>query len=704
MRVSFFSALKDLPKWFLVTISFTQIMFVWISLELISQQYDQVDEAKSLIEGEAQTPLFLKALVVNNKARSSCLASALNPDLADLASTCEIDESNLASALGRVGLDDVKAQALIGSNDEQNVMDKFSTRSKVSQDILDQLFNAYRDSRMQLSDDPTLYTLGRTHMVHLPHLIEQWSIVTTLSPVLINGFDTRSKFTNAFGQANLLVQQTNRTLNVYFNINNRPQDKALINDLAQWQENMRGYVSLVQEQQYAYLTAPQERERDEALKVLQNQLETDLAQIREKVEVKLTQSLSAFENRADKRLINLILGCVLLQLLLIFIFKWLIDSIKNLQTAERRATGSAQKLERALERQDKMFAIIGHELRTPAASVKMQLDELLHLRGEDQQIYNVSQTAAHLLDVLDDMRIGSNAALAQQHQVASQFSVFRLLEESINSVSHIAQQYDVAINLKGSQASALGHLGFKKPIRQIIINLTKNAIIHSEGSKVDLILEHTKINQDETAFTIMIKDDGKGIPADSIERLFGAFERGDSQSEGTGLGLNVSRELARTLEQGDLIHKPNPSGGSIFVLTFTLERVHFLEDVQTKNRAKLEGKSILLVEDTPTLRMLAKSMLTRAGAIVSEAENGSKGLALASSHKFDLILTDIMMPEMDGFEMTTQLRAQGLTTPIIGVTGATVGNEAERLMNCGANAVLGKPLNLSLLENEMGRL
>jgi len=394
------------------------------------------------------------------------------------------------------------------------------------------------------------------------------------------------------------------------------------------------------------------------------------------------------------------------QLLLIQMFRFMLRAIHQIEDTSNKAIKASSSLAKTLKQQDKMFAIIGHELRTPAAALNMQLNELRLEEKQNQRIEEVHATSLHLLDVLDDMRVGTDASLIMESRVELQLSVYRIIKEASHTLFYTANQYGVDIQVSGMIDEL--HVGYKKQIRQIIINMTKNAIVHSQGTQVILDLSFTSA-QDQTDYQLQIIDNGKGIKDKDIARVFEAFERGDTQASGTGLGLHISRELARSLPNGDLVYSSNPEGGAIFTLSFTLKQVK--QDPAAAAAAAaaakehpIKGKKILLVEDTATLRMLGKTILTREGADVVDAENGKLALEAYSKQSFDLVITDIMMPVMDGYELTETLRSWGATLPIIGVTGATVGNEADNLLAKGANRVMPKPLNLDNLKRVLQEL
>jgi len=165
------------------------------------------------------------------------------------------------------------------------------------------------------------------------------------------------------------------------------------------------------------------------------------------------------------------------------------------------------------------------------------------------------------------------------------------------------------------------------------------------------------------------------------------------------------------MEGGDLRYSQTGEHGSNFELSFVLEQSEQREigpaerDKTAMNNAQvLNGLNILFVEDSDILRLMGTELLTSHGVIITTAEDGVEALFKVNENQYDLIITDIMMPNCDGFELTLQLRKRGFTLPIIGLTAATVGDEQERLIECGANAVLSKPLMLDAIVNEINKL
>lgn len=391
----------------------------------------------------------------------------------------------------------------------------------------------------------------------------------------------------------------------------------------------------------------------------------------------------------------------------IFLYLVLYFSLKALEKTWLVANENTNKLLELTSKQEKIFATIGHELRTPAASIDMLIDEDL-LQHSSKNINELKILSTHMLSILDDMKSVANSDYTAEKIVTSkELSVFETLTRSISGVTNLAESKNFHIELRGSKVTRLGHYGVAKNIQQVVQNLLKNSIIHSEGTDAVVELEYEDLPDGYTGFKITISDNGKGIDPSYRDKMFDAFERGETKAEGTGLGLHICRELAQLMPNGDLTYSDNPRGGAIFEFCFTLIKIEsepLVNQEEVTKTSLIAGKRILLVEDTNMLRMLGLNVLRRAGAEVIAVEDGLQALATLKTFDADVVLTDIMMPNMNGYELTEALRKQGFSKPIIGVTGATVGMEAKRLIESGANRVLAKPLTKEGVESVLSSL
>jgi signal transduction histidine kinase/CheY-like chemotaxis protein len=362
--------------------------------------------------------------------------------------------------------------------------------------------------------------------------------------------------------------------------------------------------------------------------------------------------------------------------------------------AQLNVEASAKKLLAEQERQKQMYAVIGHELRTPAASLQMMLDDLEE--GESLDSALVGSNIEHLLGVIDTLR-----AVAQPERMAQaafkEVVMDELLTDQVANLSGLAERSGVKLtselsNLKSEPVYVQSQL-----LRQVTANLIKNAIIHSGGDSVHLSANGELKGDHTKALTIRISDNGKGIPESEVEKLFDAYERGDSNAEGTGLGLFVCREIINMMG-GEIHYETSGQGGAEFVIDLVVN----LSDKGNKSSELLEnlleGKRVLMAEDNSVIQMLTAKMLKKQGATVVINSNGQQALDAYADGGFDLVMSDIFMPELDGYGLVKGLRERGYTGPIVGLTAATIGAETDLMLEAGADIVISKPIEVEKLQ------
>ncbi len=369
--------------------------------------------------------------------------------------------------------------------------------------------------------------------------------------------------------------------------------------------------------------------------------------------------------------------------------------------AERQI--ALEDLERRQQAQQQMFAVIGHELRTPAAALKMMLDEQKQQLGASSVAElpfakDIHDSAEHLMNVLDDLRAAVEPELLKNRS-RENASPLELVEGCLAPVSDRLKAANLRVQLRSNQAASEQLAFDTKGLRQIVMNLVKNAAIHSGATELSISLDLLEQKGSEPQLKIELADNGKGIAEAQWASIFEPFERGDTEADGTGLGLHICRELARA-SGGELALCASIAGGCLFTVTLPVAVSNELSEAVEPLAAveDLAGKRVLFAEDNLTLRMLTEQLLKRLDTNYSVAVNGKEALLLCETEDFDLLLTDIFMPEMDGFELVSTLRAQGFAKPIIGVTAAMVGDETDRLLAAGADIVLPKPITRDKLE------
>lgn len=374
------------------------------------------------------------------------------------------------------------------------------------------------------------------------------------------------------------------------------------------------------------------------------------------------------------------------------------------QKHERQLQALVDELRTRKEKQAQIFSIIGHELRTPLSAMKMMQDAM-NLRGLGGYAPNICDSTDAVLSIIDDLRTVINPDKA--HEAATVIeSPHDVVTRTLSSLEGLFKQHNLEVKIVTNQDSHAPHRFNAQALRQVVTNLTKNAALHAGARSMHVSLEATAgVDSDETVFSLKVEDDGRGIPERLREAVFGAFSRGDSRAEGTGLGLYITRELAERLG-GSVRYFESPLGGAGFDVSFSLtpSTDAVVESVENDNSEILAGKRILFAEDQKTLQMLTHKSLQKAGAIVTVCDNGKQALDAFHDGEFDIILTDLMMPEMNGDELILEIRKSGFQGQIVALTAAIIGHETDKLLQAGADAVLNKPLNLDQMREVIAGL
>ncbi|NRP51844.1 MULTISPECIES: response regulator [unclassified Marinobacterium] len=358
---------------------------------------------------------------------------------------------------------------------------------------------------------------------------------------------------------------------------------------------------------------------------------------------------------------------------------------------EKELRLALEQLKAKQEQQKQFFAVVGHELRTPIASINMLLkDESIPREEIDTYL---KSTASNLLDVLEDLRfIGEPEKRVVQFKTATPESIIQGVCGSLHGLL-LQRQQQLTLSLQESGQFVLP----VQAIRQICTNLIKNASIHSGGHQIAVSLTHAS---DQNLLQIVVEDDGVGIPKEALEDLLKPFNRGKTDADGTGLGLYIVKEIANAIE-AKLDYSTSELGGAKFILEFAVNEPEIKNSSQIRDSINFSDMRILIAEDNKTLQLLTQKMLSKVGAHVEVADNGRDALQLVKRDSFDLVITDLNMPEMNGLELIEQLTKQDFKGTILGCTAAITGNETEQTIIKGAKEVIPKPISLDQIEQAL---
>ena len=364
-------------------------------------------------------------------------------------------------------------------------------------------------------------------------------------------------------------------------------------------------------------------------------------------------------------------------------------------TAQRQSELDAQ-VQRA-----QAFAYLAHELRTPAATIAMTMEANPTLSATpDGRVIKTS--IDHVLSVMEDLRSVLSPD-TDTHVLRAPVELKSLCHSLVDANRLQLENRGIQCHLDTAELTP-GELWLtlnERSVRQIVTNLMKNVAVHSQASHAWVKVRGQREGA-VTVINIMVSDDGIGIAPEDRERIFHPFQQGIHNSGGMGIGLDVSRKLAN-LMNGSLRLSKREGGGSCFTLSFPAVPVGQEAARADENQPskQLDGLTVLLVEDDANLRRLSRTLLNKAGATVEVAGDGVEGLEALEGKTFDLIIVDYMMPRMNGVSFIENARKRGQSGTIIGCTAATLGDDSARMVDAGANAVIGKPLNLHELTAQL---
>ncbi|WP_417913362.1 response regulator [Candidatus Electronema sp. TJ] len=346
-----------------------------------------------------------------------------------------------------------------------------------------------------------------------------------------------------------------------------------------------------------------------------------------------------------------------------------IDTQIELLRMRQQLQNARLKAEAASQSKSVFLANMSHEIRTPMSAIMGMTDLALEKAVDPQQrsyLETVKLSADSLLSLINDILDFSKIEAGQMELDEHPFVLAEAIEAAIRTVSVLSQEKGLEITLNLSPELPKVVEGDSLRFRQIILNLLSNAIKFSDAGPIRIIATQEKNGPESVAVRVAVADRGIGIPPDKISTVFSAFSQADSSVSrkfgGTGLGLAICRQLCELMD-GRIWVESEEGKGSVFTFVVVFGRTAE-EPPQKKKTAsvlledvRLRPVRILLVEDNPANRFLLRVVLEKFQHQVTEAEDGVEALhILLEDDRFDLILSDVQMPRLDGYSLTRIIR------------------------------------------------
>jgi PAS domain S-box-containing protein len=382
------------------------------------------------------------------------------------------------------------------------------------------------------------------------------------------------------------------------------------------------------------------------------------------------------------------------------------------QVADEKALFEAKvEAEAANRAKAEFLANVSHEIRTPMNGVlgALHLIERESISPEGRELIRQANDCGRMLSqLLNDVLDFSKIDAGQLDLSPEPMTVGEALQGVIALVGGQARAKGVELRCE-IEGGDLWIEADPVRVRQAMFNLLGNAAKFTHAGHVVARLSVTPAGEGRRQVRFEVEDTGIGMSAKAQAHLFERFRQAEGATArrfgGTGLGLSITRALARLM--GGKITVASVEGeGSTFTLTFEAPAAGPAV-LQPERDALLEGVRILLVEDNPTNRLVARTMLTRLGASVDEAVDGVAGLLAARAGLHDLILMDVQMPHLDGIECTRAIRGlkgAAARIPIIGLTANVMVHQRAEYLGVGMNGVVAKPISPASLIAEIARV
>lgn len=411
----------------------------------------------------------------------------------------------------------------------------------------------------------------------------------------------------------------------------------------------------------------------------------------------------------------------------------LLESEANLAKAQETVHEANKAVEEANKAKTEFLANISHEIRTPMNAIlgmsKLALETDLS-PNQRRYLTAVDTAGKALLKLLNDLLDLSKLESGKITLTEKPFHLNTLVEDTLRTLSEKAHRKGLELALKISDQFPTNIIGDSKRLRQILVNLVDNAIKFTQTGEIIVSVDQDTQDNETVFLKFSIADTGIGIEAERLEKIFESFIQVDGSISrkygGTGLGVTIAKHLVE-LMGGRIWVESEVGKGSVFTFLvrvkasqdqaifkpvlpkdLSLDKVIIIDDNKAVSAKETTQITVLLAEDDSMNQLLAETRLEQRGYRVLIANDGAEAIRYYKIHAPDVILMDMQMPDINGYEASQTIRDieknTGKHTPIIAMTGSTMTDDRDRALKIDIDEYITKPIDFDLLFAAMDKM
>ncbi len=373
-----------------------------------------------------------------------------------------------------------------------------------------------------------------------------------------------------------------------------------------------------------------------------------------------------------------------------------------------------KEAEEARELQEQFLANMSHEIRTPLNGIQGMTSLLLEtsLSNEQKEFANtINRSLNNLLNIVNNILDFSNIKAGKLTLQKTAVNIPAIIGEIKKQFDYQATKKGIVFIINIHETVPALVTGDPYRLKQVLVNLVDNAVKFTNSGTIEIGVGLQHVSGRELILLFTITDTGIGIPADKQETIFKSFAQATMDISqgygGAGLGLAISKGLVQ-LQGGDISVKSSPGHGAAFsfYIPYSIKDDTVQAPKAFDPAEQLKGKHFLVVEDNPVNQRLVSFVLQKVGGITDIASNGKEAIELLQKkNDYDLIIMDVQMPVMGGYETTIYIRkTMHLNTPIIALTATALKEDQEKCMAVGMNDFILKPFDFNDLYRRLNRL